>query len=473
MGAIWTTDTETDRLKSVWSFAGGYNSLVPSVSISKEQSSDEEGWSSDRHPAIHTRRGRVRISNEAVRTSGVGQLLANYQHTHLVRAVDGVVQRYDPTTNAWVNMITGMNATAIMDSVNFEVDGFPALIVVNDIDPPKYWYPTGTGNLGGSPQAGRFITSDTVRVWLTEKDVMHFSARLNAEDWTTTKNSGFIQAFTLLGGGATGLTRYGGRTIIFKKDYMGEIHGTNYFEFGLMDVSNQIGCLSHISIAEVKGVLFWLGFKQVYVHQGGVPEPIGNQIKHFLDRVNWSKADRCFGGITDNDEYALGLVLDNDDYPSIILCFDLKTNIWRVNRKAQINSRSLLFGNQWYLMDRFGNVYKTEGYAENSQPIQSYIISPPFSEGMPEAEKEYFEMHVQGKLSANSSISIYASTTVDGNDFVLIDTVEGDAQTISTNHIIPLDTVNLCNWLRIKLVAMGEVEIYSVELYYNLLPVQH
>ena len=466
MGGFWVRPRASRQTKII-TFEGGHNVGAPPVSIGDNQSSDESGWGLDDHfPALHTRKGRV---SHGASGNATPRLLTGFGGQYLVRAVGGTLQYYNGSN--WVNIATGL-ADSDWSAVNFEVNGKPALILTNGVDNVKYWDGTTFGNLSPNAPKGKFVTTDTIRVWIAEGDVLHYSAYLDAQDWTTPENSGSVQYYTPRGGEITALTRYAERVVIFKKDSMAEIHGTNYYEFRLMDIPGDIGCVNHKTLKEVQGYLLWLGpGLDVYIHTGGIPKPVGQAIRRHLDKVNLNHLDKCFAG-TDGLRYYLGLVTGNNTEPNLLLCFDPKSGIWRVFSKDQNYRMSHLFNNDWFMSDSSGMTYRITGYTDDGQQIVSEYITKAFDEGVPHAEKEYYEAHLQGYIPQGSTVEVYISYQERGNNFELLDTIQGSDDSQSSNILIPMDQVPLCKWVRFKLVAKGEVTLYQMQVSFDVHPVQ-
>lgn len=457
MGFQWKTDNNNDTQRALWTLDGGIDTSKHPQFITTNQTSDESGVTISGQVSVRGRKPRSLVG--PVVAVGVPQLLGFYQRQWLIRAIGGAIQRWDG--NNWITVLSGLDPIAPITMTSFEYGGKPASLFTNGIDPPVYFDGSVIGelNIANAPK-GKYIMTDTVRVFIAKGDILNFSARLAANDWTTTKNSGFIQIFTPQGGDITGLVRALGMRLVFKKDYMGELHGNNLQEYQVIDVSNQVGCYANSTLQEVQGILFWLGYKQIYAFSGGQPVPIGEPIVKFLETIDWSNPS-CFA-TTDGENYLLGL-------GNVMLSYSPKFKIWRVNRTAELNSYGLLFNNDWYTMTNTGTVYKEE---QAGSRLPMTLVSPAFTEGNPEAWKEYYEIHIQAKIYSGT-LEIYVSPSSDGNDWVLVDTVMPTLSTVDNPVIVPLDSVPLCHWLRLKLVTTGDSEILSVERYYNLLPADH
>jgi len=356
------------------------------------------------------------------------------------------------------------------DATNFN----DKLLLTNGTDNVKQWNGSTLSDLNATDAPkGKYITSDTLRVWIAKDDILYYSAFLDETDWTTAENSGFVQYYTPNGGDITGLKTFLGDVFIFKKNAFAQIMGDNYYDYTLVEISNDIGCVSHKTIVEVGDLLFWLGQNDVYGFSGGRPSPIGEPIRQYLNDINVTHASKCFGG-TDGIRYYLGLVTEANTEPNILLSYDPRYQIWRVSSLDDNFRYSANINNEWYVGNSTGQTYKMKQTYTGSS---FEIVSKPLDEGIPEAEKEYYELHLQGYIPTDSTLSVYVSTRDrdlgDGSDWTLIDTLSTSTLSQNEDIIIPLDTVPITYWFRYKLVATGEVEIYNVQRYLRILPVQH
>lgn len=475
MGGQWTSDNQTDQRRSVWTFSGGYDSSMPAIFLGSDKTADEFGWSTKGHPGLQSDKGLVLLGP---RTDGteIGRGLFIFQSSVLMRVVGVRVEIWNDGTGLWeIYGASPISGIKMADATNFEVDGQPKIIFVDGGSVPIY----NGGSLDEAPDGCEFIVNDTVRVWLGKGDMLFFSARLDAKDWMTPNNSGFIQVYTPNGGDITGLYRYRGRTVVFKRDYMAEVPGKAY-PTSLDDISTQVGCVSNRTIQEHDGILYFLGDRQVYTYQGGLPTAIGDPLREHLDKLDIFNEGWSHASITRDGEYMLSLVLDAVLGIFVQAVYNPKLGIWRIKRTGlnitwgvySINLRG-----QQYIQDLRGNVYRVDGDQYNDvvpgQGMTSVVVSPPFSEGLPEAEKEYYEIHVQGNIPPGSTVNVMVSTDAEGPNFTSVGFIQGSVNSSSTPQIIPLDSVPYSHWFRVRLVATGPVSIYWVELYYNLLPVQH
>src|SRR5690606_9331756 len=145
--------------------------------------------------------------------------------------------------SSWAD-ISGTFTDTDWDAANFDIGG-PALILTNGTDTPVYWNGSTLTNLTQMPK-GKYVATDSLRAYTAgvagSEDTVYFSAFLDATDWTTPSNSGFVQYYTDRGGPITGLKAFQGRIWVFKKDAFGIIFhtGNNKVTHRLVEKSNNI-----------------------------------------------------------------------------------------------------------------------------------------------------------------------------------------------------------------------------------------
>ncbi len=444
-------------------FAGGLNSGTPVFDLDDNESSEEYGFDTDQFPALSVRKGRT---DYGATGSAQTNLLANFKDTHMVRAV-GTALQYD-SAGTWT-AITGTFADVDWDATNFN----NKLIMTNGTDNVKVWNGSALSDLNATDAPkGKYITNDTVRVWIAKDDILYYSAFLAETDWTTAENSGSVKYYTERGGFITGIKNFANHIVVFKKDSMAEIFGTNYFNFRLIENSNDIGCVSHKTIIEVGDTLFWLGLTDAYAYKGGSPVKIGQKIRKQLNSINQAQIAKCWGG-TDGIRYYLGLVTGANTQPDTLCIYDPRYGTWRVHSISGTFRYATYFGGAFYVGDSAGLTHKmNNGTTDAGTAISWAVTSKAFNEGMPEAEKEYFEMHLQVYLPTGSTMTVAVSTDDDSATFTTVQTLTAASDTQSVNIIVPLDTVPLANWLRYKLSGTGPATIYNVERYFRAQPVQ-
>ncbi|MEC0265131.1 hypothetical protein [Paenibacillus anseongense] len=452
------------KIRQENNFSVGVNLGYSPFKISDNESTYEYGFDTDNYPTLTCAKGRVSYGSSGL---GTTRLLTNYGETHMVRAVSTKLQ-YNNTGTNWQD-IAGTFADTDWDSTNFN----SKLLLTNGTDTVKVWNGLTLTDLSANAPKGKYITNDTIRVWIAKDDELHYSAFEAESDWTSGENSGSAQYYTPNGGDITAIRRFYDRITVFKKDAMAEVHGRNYFNFQLVEISNEIGCVSFKTLQEVGDTLFWLGENDVYMYQGAKPQPIGEKIRPYLASINTAYIDKCCAW-TDGIRYYLHLVTGTATEPNIRLVFDPRYNVWRIPALNENYRYAVRFKNNTYVGDASGQTYVVNtGTTNNGLPVTWSITSKMYDEGYPEAEKTYLEFHMQGNLPVGTTVTLDVSVQDKGNTYINVPVSLGSSSETSNNNvIIPLDIVPLTNWLKYRLTGTGYVEIDQLQRYYRIHRVQ-
>lgn len=468
---MWVGSQQQNK-RGIADFSGGVNTGSPSFYIQDSQSVDEFGFDTDEHPSLKTRKGRTPYGTL---TAGITRLLTNFGNVHLVRAI-GTGLSYNSAGTTWT-AIAGTFADTDWDSCNFDVSG-AALILTNGTDNVKYWNGSALADLNATnAPKGKYIAADNRRVYIAVGDTISFCAFQAATDWTTALNAGTVQYWTSNGGDLTALKAFEGQIWAFKKDAFCLIFhtGDSRATHRLVEISNDIGCVAYKTVQEVGSYLFWLGQQDVYNGAGGNASPIGEPIRSFLDDINTAQIDKCFGG-TDGIRYYLGLVTGANTEPNVLLVYDprRKREKWHVQSQITDLRYSATLNNVWYNGGATGQTYKmNDGTTDNGTVIPFMIETKDYDEGMPEAQKEYFELHLQITAPTGTTMTVQASVDQGTTYTTIGDPITVDSVAQNVNIIVPLDTVSISSWIRFKISGSGQINIYRIERYFNVLPVQH
>lgn len=459
--------------KGMNTFEGGINNGTPNFYIKDTESTDEYGFDTFDYPALSVRKGRTAYG---LTGSATTYMLASYQNTYMMRAVGTKMQR--DVSGTWTDIAgaTGLTA-ADWSYTNFN----NKIIMTNGTDNVKYWDGTTFGDLNAATAPkGKYITNNTIRTYIAnvsgKTDWIYFSKYLDETNWSDTNSAGFFQYYTPQGGEITALQIYQNNILAFKKDAFSLIvsTGNTSNKHRLVEISAQVGCVSAKTIQEIKGTLFFLGQTDVYIYNGGQPSPIGQNVRAILDSVNVDQWGKCFAG-NDGQRYYLGLVTGANTEPDTMLVYDTRYKIWRVYSTSLGALRQTCFlNNKWYAGDNAGLTFTmNSGTTDNGTPISWSYTSKAFSEGIQEAEKEYWEAHIQSYIATGSTLTMAVSTDDRGVSFTTIDTITSSTAAQNSNLIIPLDTVPIAFWMRYKLSGTGPATIYSAERYFRIQPVQY
>jgi hypothetical protein len=446
--------------------SGGINTGSDALDIRDDQSVSEFGWDTDHFPSLATSAGRTTLGTSG---SAVTYLLTNYGNVELIRAVGTSLQRY--TGGAW-SPITGTFTATDWDSSNFDITG-SVVIMTNGFDVVQYWNGSVLNTIAAAPK-GKYIASDNRRVYIATKDVVNYCAFQNALDWTATLNAGKVEYYTPNGGDITALHSFAGQIWAFKKDSFCLIFHTGdaRVTHRLVEVSNNIGCISHKTVVEVGDLLFWLAADDVYIGAGGQAQAIGEPIRQYIRDLNTSQYAKC-SAYTDGLRYYLNLVTGTNTEPNIRLVYDPRKGrqMWRVCRLNEQYRYGVFFNGKPYVSNSSGQTYLTNsGTTDNGSALSWSIETKDFD--ISEAEKEYYELHMQVYAPSGTTLSVQASVDQGVTYTACGESITGSSSAQNINIIIPLDTVPLGYWIRFKFTGSGEFRLYRFETYFRVQPVQ-
>lgn len=454
------------KLRSECSFEGGVNTGVSLFAVKKNETTEEVGFDTDTYPGATVRNGRSTYGSSG---AAVTRLLANFKETHLVRAV-GTALQYNSSGTTW-SAIAGSYTNADWDYTNFN----DRLIMTNGTDDVKSWNGSALSNLNAADAPkGKYITSSLTRVYIAHGDSISFCAFLAETDWTTAEDSGTDQFYTPDGGDITGLTFFRDQVTAFKRRAMAVYYGNNYFNQKLVVVSNDIGCISFKTIVEVGETLFFLGENDVFVYQGGQPVAIGQRIREYLNRINTAQESKCCA-FTDGLKYYLCLPLDASTEPDFRLVYDPRYGIWRVCAEDENYRYGARLNNVTYMGDSSGQTWKPlDGTTDNGTAVSWSLTTGPRDEGVPEAEKTYLELHLQGYFPTGTTLAVAVSTSDRDGSFTALsyDPTTASDYGQNRNVIIPLDDVPMTHKARFRLSGTGPAEIEQMQLYYRVQRIQ-
>ena len=141
--------------------------------------------------------------------------------------------------------------------------------------------------------------------------------------------------------------------LVFNKNSIYRVSGTtNPVNSTSQILTNEIGCLSRKSIAQVGKNVFFLSDNGVYslefldeYNLRGTQTPLSEPIQSTIDRINQDAADKAVGVYFDN-RYYLAVPLDGNDFNSHIIIYNFLTKQWesvdKINSKANFHYTNLI-----------------------------------------------------------------------------------------------------------------------------------
>lgn len=428
----------------------GVNNGYPPFDISKNESSTEKNLDSREYPVLHVREPR---SNFATDLAGTQYGLYQRDNSEII-AVDGTAWKYW-NGSAWVAIDT-LTASAKASQVNF--NGYTLL--TNGTDALSWDGASTVATLTDLPSGvDRFaVMPDRVVGASSSDDVLYISALGTYDDWTTANDAGQIQMYTEYGEHNTGLYFYNDHVIYFKKHSMFELYGSIPSNFTPQMISNQIGCVSHRSIQEVLGYLFWLGEEGIYMYDGGTaPRLISYpNVDGTMESVDWANADDACAG-TDGERYYICLPLTGSEYQ--VLTYDVRMRSWHLEDDAQFVD-FVEFDGDLYGMLASGQIKQMVGSAGES--ISWEWVSKRFLNDYPSNKQTVRNVYVLLTLPTGSTMKCAVKTKEGTFTDVQTFTASSDIQLKQIR--IPLTVAYNTDWYQIKFYGTGECTIHRFEI---------
>jgi hypothetical protein len=245
--------------------------------------------------------------------------------------------------------------------------------------------------------------------------------------------------------------------VIFKEKSMWKLLGQSSADFTLMNIDQQIGCISNRSIALYEGVMIFASRNGIYVYDGSSPKKISGYIQNIWDTINMAVAENFTATIDpDRGLYCLSVATDANTVNNLMLVFDARhpwTDSeglhfpcfpWRVpalslNHEIDSGSKGhLMFGGalgkKYYFSDSV--------YQDNGTSFEFIVDSPltPFGDGIGN-QNCLRRVYVPYKNTAGT-IEFY-TCPLDGSTWTQWDSISSDspAAAIGVDFIIGVSPI--------------------------------
>jgi hypothetical protein len=357
-------DTDDDPLvfDGISSFSGGEDSQGDPLLIEPNASSELINCMLTRTGGTETRKGSLKLglTIAAGKVQGLSELDTPLIEK-LLAACNGGMYEFDGSI--WTPALGYAPSTA---SVPVEiVQGINRLYLTDGIQNLHEWNGTTFTDLGtGSPAppivkyliwhtsrmfgAGNILENDTI--WVSD----FLDAGSLAWDYST-------RSFRVGGGEGDAITAiaswHGFKLLAFKNNSFYVVDADPQLDVAnwvIERVSDNIGCVSHRSVAMVGNDAYFLsrdGVRSVIRtttdNQNEVSLPLSFPIQPIIDRINWTYADKSTAIPFDN-KYMLCVPLDGATEPNAILVFDTRFQRW--------SGRWLGMNATCFLISKLGNI---------------------------------------------------------------------------------------------------------------------
>jgi len=466
-------------------FSGGLNTAVPPIMLKEDQAAHVKNLTAGAHPAVRTRARRRKVDDMSYPVNGT---VFNY-----IPLTNGetTILYYENTANSivWLNVTTN-EAIAIIStgyrpasSVCYSYEGGSTkgvhlalgpnfLVSVNPY--------TGAKIQRATDFYSNYIATDGVRMYggSSTSNYLYISAKNDYNNWR-----GADTAMLKIENGRTiscsGLVHFNDKIIYFTENSMHELYGSTPENFAMKTVSNSVGCIAHLTICEIDGVLYWLGKEGVYSYKGGTkPKLVSDAVKSHVSRPSIEYKTVPPGAGTDGVRYYLSFINVADETESYVLVYDTKNDVWHMEDNPGFVQFEESFG-KFYGMTMHGEAYEIERPDKENSAFAVSIGDEPNLTGYENdvewewhsklfSAKEFGSPRSWHRIGMQSYLEdgaeLKCTLVADSGLTFTADTIIGDG-TIAVREVeIPLGSIFGARHVQIRLSGSGLCRLYGLEM---------
>lgn len=341
---------------------------------------------------VHKRDGSSRLIATAVAASpisGIFELSQDNGTLDIVAFAGTAAARKNGT--AWSSILGGASLTAGTTWRGAALANL--LVLMNNVD-GLYKYAGGATNiaaLGGSPPSAALdcVTYHNYLMLInTLESAVRRTARLrwsdlnNAESWGAANFADIINA----GGQAgVGFGSIGDQLYAFLSGSIWQISytGDDVAPFSIVRAHPSIGAISKHAILGVNGVLFFAGYKGIYMFDGSLPQYISKPVEGTWRTINYGKFASVVGVVNERDnEVRFSIATASNTVNDTTLVYDYVRDAWSLDNGYTPSYWASLPNNlplQPVYGDPTGLVMQinTNAYVDDANAIVSYITTKP------------------------------------------------------------------------------------------------
>ena len=418
--------------------------------IKEGEARDSRNVSSRLSPALSVRPGTDDAFTAITTPNALGQRNNLYPHVQ-----DGTTwKRWDGSV--WQTVQAGLTS-AVGKIIEFATGTTLYTILANGTNTYS-WNGTTSASIAAAPTS-KLYAAHKGRLYTLLGKELKFSALNLITDWTTVLDAGSISITNAQGDG-TAIKEFNDMIFVWTEQSMHKLLGTGPLNYELVDVSED-GCISDRSVVEVNSdnakALYFMDYKWIKVYTNGTSQRISHAVKTFIDGIALTyKTKICAGK---NGKYLYwaipyGAVTENN----IVLEYDTDLKIWNVHSLAI--SQFVTIGEKCYGVSPTGVIYDMEnGLTDNGTAIVWYRTSGVINKNSLRS-KTVGSIPVVFDLPIGSTMTLSVSKTVDGNDFVLVQTFTASAAEQRVD--VYLDDIESCEWYRLRFDGTGPATIFYI-----------
>ena len=359
--------------------------------------------------------------------------------------------------SAWTNVQTSL-ASAKAKFLEFNTEAARYTICVDGTN--RYsWNGSAAASITAAPATNLYAVDD-YRLYALLDSVLKCSAEGSITDWTTANDADSIAITSMVGPG-TAIAAYNDLVICWSEQTMHVLYGNDPYDFYLSDPIEN-GCISDRSVQVHNGVLYFLDYGKFMRYVGGKPQEISQKVRTYLEAINTTYKTDCVSGKHGKYIYLSIPYGSTATENNLTLEYDTELDTWYVIPEGYnyfINIGEYLYG-----VDSDGVFYKmNSGTDNNGIPMAWAHITGVMNKGTVSQKKNVSDYWVVADLPSTSKLSLYYSSTVDGDDFRLLHTFYGSANEQNTRIQVPTTEMQNLDWYRLKFAGTGPCTIHYVQ----------
>ena len=445
------------------SFGDGVNTFLSPFEIKDSELTDMRNMNGDFYPALTVRPARAVYSSSLTSPHAIGN-----RSNVLLYAVDGInLEEWNTGTSNYVIRAASTTGDLGLSKIfEFNQPDVKNTITCSTVA-AYYWDGSVSAIIPDFPKT-RFACSYRDRVYaLIDRKIQH-SANRDHTDWTDIDEAGYVTIANQMGV-VSGICAYADTVLAFTDQSIHALYGTQPEDYQLVDVTLETGAVEERTIKECRGVLYFLDYKNVYRYTGGKPSAIGDMIKTYIDRINWTYKHTIAAGAI-GDKYFLSVPLDTATVPNALLEYNTKIGKWFVHTGNFIDFTPIQ--DNLYGLTSTGGVYTMESTKAQDPDgaIAWYMITKPFWDNSVEFKKALHSMWTVYNIASGGILRLEYSTNVDDTTFNTLASSTNavpDFTLDSTHHndriLVPLTRLQNVDWYRLKMSGEGLGKIFYVQ----------
>ncbi|MFS0837269.1 hypothetical protein [Paenibacillus sp. 1P03SA] len=449
-------------------------SRLDALSIAPAFATETKNFTSAAYPALSVRPGFSDLhSPSSSRVLGLG--VWKDKELHAVFG-DGTWWRY--RDGAWTKLTSGLDTSATWSFTNVKANLSDINLVGTNGKDGVRAYNGSTVTSIGNPVAGlNLIEQYYDRLWAAVNNTLHATAGGSADKWQTfngdDEDSYFIGIDTPDGETITAVKAGIGHVTIFKQSSMHEMFGAMVSTFRVQPVTYDIGAINNRCVVTIGGIMYILDRNGIYEYMGGaVPsKQFSIPVQWYVDNINPETRDKCSVG-TNGQKLYVSLPIGNSLLPNVILEYDPSKGTWYTWKDIQPNCFASV-GNDLYFGDNNGRIWKLGGATDGNSPVTSVWVSKAFTAQSMSQTIRWLKAWITATIPAGSSMNVYMSKQVTGDDdWTIVQSIPATTVISSRPIYIRSNVAVNARYIRLKIECTGPVTIHEIAREEDYLPLR-